>query len=63
MRMAELGFFYGTLMSGFEREAKRFNPHLTIARLRSPEAARRLASLHQKRDLINCSKRNLTWKK
>ena len=35
---------------GFAREPKRFNPHLTIARLRSPESARRLASLHQNMD-------------
>jgi RNA 2',3'-cyclic 3'-phosphodiesterase len=33
--------------SGFARERKPFHPHLTIARLRSPEGARRLANLHQ----------------
>ena len=33
--------------SGFARERKRFNPHLTVARLRSPEGARKLASLHK----------------
>jgi 2'-5' RNA ligase len=32
---------------GLARERKRFHPHLTIARLRSPEGARRLAGLHQ----------------
>jgi 2'-5' RNA ligase len=32
---------------GFTRERKRFHPHLTIARLRSPEGARRIASLHK----------------
>lgn len=32
---------------GFARERKRFHPHLTIARLRSPEGARKLASLHK----------------
>lgn len=33
--------------SGFAREQKRFHPHLTIARLRRPEGARRLADLHK----------------
>jgi 2'-5' RNA ligase len=33
--------------SGFPREQRPFHPHLTIARLRSPEGARRLATLHQ----------------
>ncbi|HKS26176.1 MAG TPA: RNA 2',3'-cyclic phosphodiesterase [Pyrinomonadaceae bacterium] len=33
--------------AGFERERKRFHPHLTIARLRSPEGAKRLAGLHK----------------
>jgi 2'-5' RNA ligase len=32
---------------GFARERKPFRPHLTIARLRSPEGAKRLASLHK----------------
>jgi 2'-5' RNA ligase len=32
---------------GFGREARPFHPHLTIARLRRPEGARRLAALHQ----------------
>ena len=32
---------------GFARERKRFHPHLTIARLRSPEGARALAALHK----------------
>ncbi len=31
---------------GFLREARPFHPHLTIARLRSPEGARALAALH-----------------
>lgn len=35
---------------GFARERKRFNPHLTIARLRSPEGARRIAALHKGMD-------------
>jgi 2'-5' RNA ligase len=33
--------------AGFAKERKRFHPHLTIARLRSPEGARRLAGLHK----------------
>jgi 2'-5' RNA ligase len=33
--------------AGFARERKRFHPHLTIARLRPHESARRLASLHK----------------
>jgi 2'-5' RNA ligase len=33
--------------AGFAREARPFHPHLTIARLRRPEGARRLAALHQ----------------
>jgi 2'-5' RNA ligase len=32
---------------GFPREQRPFHPHLTIARLRSPEGARKLATLHQ----------------
>jgi 2'-5' RNA ligase len=32
---------------GFPREERPFHPHLTIARLRSPEGARRLAALHK----------------
>ena len=32
---------------GFAREKRPFHPHLTIARLRSPEGARRLAEMHQ----------------
>ncbi|MBD0370557.1 MAG: RNA 2',3'-cyclic phosphodiesterase [Pyrinomonadaceae bacterium] len=32
---------------GFARERKRFHPHLTIARLRSPEGARKIASQHK----------------
>lgn len=36
---------------GFAREERRFHPHLTIARLRSPEGARRLAALHQEMGL------------
>lgn len=32
---------------GFARERKRFHPHLTIARLRSREGARRLAATHK----------------
>lgn len=35
---------------GFARESKRFHPHLTIARLRSPEGTRRLAGLHKSRE-------------
>jgi RNA 2',3'-cyclic 3'-phosphodiesterase len=34
---------------GFEREARPFHPHLTIARLRRPDGARRLAVLHQEK--------------
>ena len=32
---------------GFEREARTFNPHLTVARLRSPRGARALADKHK----------------
>jgi len=35
---------------GFARERKRFRPHLTIARLRSPEGAKRIAALHRSRE-------------
>jgi RNA 2',3'-cyclic 3'-phosphodiesterase len=34
-------------IEGFAREERPFHPHLTIARLRTPEGARRLAELHQ----------------
>ncbi len=34
----------------FPREHKSFHPHLTIARLRRPEGARRLANLHKSRN-------------
>jgi 2'-5' RNA ligase len=34
---------------GFAREARPFHPHLTIARLRRPDGARRLAALHQEK--------------
>ena len=34
--------------AGFLREARPFHPHLTIARLRQPHDARRLAELHKK---------------
>ena len=32
---------------GFAREKRPFHPHLTIARLRAPEGARRLAEMHK----------------
>ncbi len=32
---------------GFAREERRFHPHITIARLRAPAGARKLAALHQ----------------
>lgn len=35
------------LRFGFAKEARSFNPHLTIARLRKPESARALALAHQ----------------
>jgi RNA 2',3'-cyclic 3'-phosphodiesterase len=35
--------------AGFEREARPFNPHITIARLRRPVGARRLAALHEEK--------------
>jgi RNA 2',3'-cyclic 3'-phosphodiesterase len=31
---------------GFEREAKRFHPHVTIGRVREPQSARKLAEYH-----------------
>jgi len=46
---------YGTLedrcaAAGFEREARAYHPHLTIARLRSPGGARDLAQRHKEMD-------------
>lgn len=35
------------LRLGFEKEARAFNPHLTIARGRKPQGARALAALHK----------------
>ena len=34
--------------AGFAKDARRFQPHLTLARLRKPAAARKLAAAHQK---------------
>lgn len=34
-------------MAGFAREERRFHPHLTLARIRAPQGARRLAESHQ----------------
>ncbi|HEY0005126.1 MAG TPA: RNA 2',3'-cyclic phosphodiesterase [Pyrinomonadaceae bacterium] len=34
--------------AGFPRETRPFHPHLTLARLRTPHGARRLATLHMK---------------
>jgi 2'-5' RNA ligase len=36
-----------SLRLGFEKEARAFNPHLTIARLRKPQGARALATAHK----------------
>ena len=36
-----------SLRLGFEKEARPFNPHLTIARLRKPQGARALALAHK----------------
>jgi 2'-5' RNA ligase len=36
-----------SLRLGFEKEARPFNPHLTIARLRKPQGARTLALAHK----------------
>jgi 2'-5' RNA ligase len=36
-------------LCGFAREGRPFRPHLTIARLRRPDGARRLAALHQEK--------------
>jgi 2'-5' RNA ligase len=33
--------------AGFQREARSFHPHITIARLRTPAGARSLAELHR----------------
>jgi 2'-5' RNA ligase len=40
---------------GFPREARPFHPHITIARLRRPEGARRLAVLHQEKGFAPAS--------
>lgn len=37
-------------VAGFPRESRPFHPHLTIARLRNPQGARRLAELHKSYD-------------
>lgn len=37
----------GLATGGFPRESRSFHPHLTIARLRNSQGARRLAELHQ----------------
>ena len=34
--------------TGFAREERAFHPHLTLARIRAPQGARKLASVHQK---------------
>jgi 2'-5' RNA ligase len=36
-------------LCGFAREGRPFRPHLTIARLRKPDGARRLAALHHEK--------------
>ena len=36
-------------IEGFEKEGRAFRPHLTIARIRKPEGARRLADAHLKK--------------
>jgi len=36
-----------SVRAGFEKEGRRFNPHLTLARLRKPQHARTLASTHR----------------
>jgi 2'-5' RNA ligase len=36
-------------VEGFPREARPFNPHITIARLRRPTGARSLAALHEEK--------------
>ena len=41
--------------AGFPREPRPFNPHLTIARLRKPRGARRLAEIHKQRDFEKMS--------
>ncbi len=39
-----------TAKEGFEREGRAFHPHLTVARLRQPKDARKLATAHQQLD-------------
>ena len=36
--------------AGFEREGRPFHPHLTLARMRSPQGSRGLAQVHQETD-------------
>lgn len=38
--------------SGFEKEARAFGPHLTIARLRKPQGARELAGAHKEMGFV-----------
>jgi 2'-5' RNA ligase len=35
------------MKAGFEKEARRFEPHLTLARIRNPKPARTLATAHE----------------
>ncbi|HXL82293.1 MAG TPA: RNA 2',3'-cyclic phosphodiesterase [Pyrinomonadaceae bacterium] len=41
------------LRLGFEREARTFNPHLTIARIRKPQGTRALAAAHKEMDFAS----------
>ncbi len=49
-------------MEGFEREGRKFHPHLTIARLRQPQGAKALVMSHSQVDRSILSSRHIRCK-